>query len=211
MINDINDLSISLLTQSKIQGVLDEVALDKLIENQTSEREKAQMLSLSLHQSGAWLSAPLLSPGLHLMPNDFRAAVKYRRGALIYKEERKWPYSKTGSVDTLGDHAVTCHRRDNIILGQDRLRDKIFFRSQRCQPVTSLRAEKPDAINRFLTWRCVFTMLVCWATSSTGCNHNLPTATQCFFKCGEEVQFCPESCGRQEVRVVFPTMCQHRC
>ena len=50
MIDEKNGLSILELTQSKIQEVLDEVALNKIIENQTSEREKARLLSLSLPQ-----------------------------------------------------------------------------------------------------------------------------------------------------------------
>ena len=85
------------------------------------------------------------------------------------------------------------------------------FRLQRCQPVTSLRAVKPDTRNKFSAWRCVFTLLVCWATGSSGYNQYFPTATQYYFKCGEEVWFCPESCGRQEGGAIFPTMCQHRC
>ena len=43
MIDEKNGLSISQLTQSKIQEVLDKVALNKLIENQTSGREKARL------------------------------------------------------------------------------------------------------------------------------------------------------------------------
>ena len=48
---------------------------------QSSIREKARLLSLSLPQSGAWLSAatnPAL--GLHLSPNEFCVALKYRLG-----------------------------------------------------------------------------------------------------------------------------------
>ena len=127
MIDEINGLSISQLTQRKIQETLDEVALNKLIENQTSEREKARLLSLSLPQSEAWLSAaPIPALGLHLLPNEFRAAVKYRLGAPIYEKERKCPYCKTGSLDTLGDHAVACHGRGDMISRHDRLGDKIF-------------------------------------------------------------------------------------
>ena len=75
-IDEINGLSISQLTQSKIQEVLDEVALSKLIENRTSEREKDCLLSLALPQPGAWLSAaPIPALGLHLLPNEFRATV----------------------------------------------------------------------------------------------------------------------------------------
>ena len=127
MIDEINGLSISQLTQSKIQVVLDEVALNKSIENQTSERKKACLLSPSLPQSGAWLSpAPIPAPGLHLLPNEFRAAVKYRLGTPIFEKERKSPYCKTGSLDTLGDHAVACHGRGDMISRHNRLRDKIF-------------------------------------------------------------------------------------
>ena len=81
---------------NKIQEFLDKVALNKLIENQTSKREKARLFSLSLPQSGAWLSAaPMPALGLHLLPNEFRAAVKYRLSALIYEKERKCPNCKT--------------------------------------------------------------------------------------------------------------------
>ena len=50
LIDEIIGLSISQLTLSKIQEVLGEVALNKLIENQPSESEKARLLSLSLPQ-----------------------------------------------------------------------------------------------------------------------------------------------------------------
>ena len=50
-IDEINGLSISQRIQSKIQEVLDEVALSNLIENQTSKRVKARLLSFSLPQS----------------------------------------------------------------------------------------------------------------------------------------------------------------
>ena len=85
-----------------------------------------------------------------------------------------------------------------------------FFCSLRCQSVTSLRAEKPHTRNKFSTSRYVFTLLVCWATGSSGYNHYLPTAAQYYFECGEDVWFCSESCGRQEVGAIFSTMCQHR-
>ena len=53
-----------------------------------------------------------------------------------------------------------------------------FICLQRCQPVASLRAEKLDTRNKFLTWRCVFTLLFCWTVRGSGCNHYLPTKTQ---------------------------------
>ena len=82
---------------------------------------------MSVSQSGAWLSAaPIPAPGLHLLPNEFRAAVKYRLGAPIYEKERKCPYCKTGSLDTLGDHAVAYHERADMISRYGRLRDNFF-------------------------------------------------------------------------------------
>ena len=65
MFHELNGLSFSLLTQCNIQEVLDEVDLSKIIENLTSEREKARLLSRSRPQSEAWLSAaPIPTPGL---------------------------------------------------------------------------------------------------------------------------------------------------
>ena len=52
---------------------------------------------------------------------------------------------------------------------------------------------------------------MCWATGSSGYKLYLPTLTQCYFKCGEEIWFCTESCKRQEVGALYQTMCQHRC
>ena len=54
MIDELNSLSTSQLTQSKIQEVIDEVDLNKVINNQKSDRENARLLQRSLPQSGAW-------------------------------------------------------------------------------------------------------------------------------------------------------------
>ena len=125
------------------QDVRDKVALNKLIENQTSEREKARLLSFSLPQLEAWLSAAKIPAlDLHLLPNDFHAAVKYRLGAPIYEKERKCPYCITGSLNTLGDHAVACHGRGDISLRHDRLRDKIFFSSCNAANLSPIREQK---------------------------------------------------------------------
>ena len=58
------------LTQQKNQEQFDNTALSNLL--------KGRLLSLSLPQSGAWLTAaPIPALGLHLQPNEFRAALKY--------------------------------------------------------------------------------------------------------------------------------------
>ena len=65
------------LTQQKIQEQFDNTAQSNLFEGQTSTRGKARLLSLSLSQSGAWLTAaPIPARCLHLQTNEFRAVLK---------------------------------------------------------------------------------------------------------------------------------------
>ena len=126
-VEELQNLEISQYTQHKIQEALDDAAFSDLLGNQISNREKARLLSLTLPQSGAWLSAPPIpSLGLHLQPNEFRAALKYRIGVPLYIEERKCPYCQNGRLDKLGDHALSCHGRGDVISRHDRVRDRIF-------------------------------------------------------------------------------------
>ena len=79
LVKDFSTLGIRHLTQQKIQEQFDNTALSNLLGSETSTREKARLLSLSLPQSGALLTAaPIPALGLHLQPNEFRAALKYR-------------------------------------------------------------------------------------------------------------------------------------
>ena len=106
------NLEISQYTPHKIQEALDDAAFSDLLGNQISNREKARLLSLTLPQSDAWLSAPPIpSLGLKLQPNEFRAALKYRNEVPFYTEERKCPYCQNGRLDKLGDHALSCLAR----------------------------------------------------------------------------------------------------
>ena len=115
------------LTQQKIQEQFASTALRNLLECQTSTRENARLLSLSLPQSGAWLTAaPIPALGLHLHPIEFRAALKYRLGVPLYDSDRRCPYFKSAILDIFGDHAVSCHGRGNIISRHDRVRDTIM-------------------------------------------------------------------------------------
>ena len=67
-------------TQKKIQE-----AAKKLLRNQSSNREKARLQSLSLPHSGAWLAAlPVPALGLHMCPSEFQISVKYRLGIAVY-------------------------------------------------------------------------------------------------------------------------------
>ena len=119
-------LGIPHLTQQKIQEQFDNTALSDLLEVQTSTREKARLLSLSLPQSGAWLTAsPIPALGLHLQPIEFRAALKYRLGVPLYDSDR-CPYCKSAILDIFGDRAVSCQGRGDIISRHDRVRDTIM-------------------------------------------------------------------------------------
>ena len=126
LVEDFSALGIPHLTEQKIQAQFDNTALSNLLEGQTSTREKARLLSRSLPQSGAWFTAaPIPALGLHLQPNEFRAALKYRLGIPLYDSDR-CPYCKSAILDIFGDHAVSCHGRGDIIPRHDRVRDTIL-------------------------------------------------------------------------------------
>ena len=141
----------SQFTRSKIQENLDKVTLNKLNENQTTEGEKARLLSLSPSQSIAWLSAahtPTL--GLQLLPNEFSAAVKYRLCASMYEKERMCPCCKTGSLDTLGVHDVSLNGWGDMIARHNRLWDKTISAcsANNLSPIREQKNVKPEANSR---------------------------------------------------------------
>ena len=124
LVEEFSALGILHLTQQKIQEHFDKTALSNLLEGQTSTKETAGLLSLSLPQSGDWLTAaPIPVFGLHLQPNEFRAALKYRLGVPLYDSDRRCPYCKSTILDIFGDHSVSCHGRGDIISRHDRVRD----------------------------------------------------------------------------------------
>ena len=133
-------------SQRKILEELDNSAFVNLLGKQSSIREKARSQSLSLPQSGAWLSAaPIPALGLHLSSNDFRAALKYRLGVKLYENERKCPFCKSGTLDAMGDHAVSCHGRGDMISRHDRIRGKIISAAREpfCHPSLNRKVYYP--------------------------------------------------------------------
>ena len=111
-VEELKNLEISQYTRPKIQEALYDAAFSDILGNQISNREKVCLLSLTLPQPGAWLSAtPIPILGLHLQPNEFRATLKYRIGVPLYVEERKCPYLQNGRLEKLADHALSCHGR----------------------------------------------------------------------------------------------------
>ena len=100
-------------------------AFNNFLGKESSIREKTRLQSLSLPHSGAYLSAaPIPALGLHLSSNEFRAALKYRLGVKLYENKRKCPFGKSGTLDVMGDHAVSCHGRGDMISRHDCMRDK---------------------------------------------------------------------------------------
>ena len=100
-----------------IQEALDKGKLSALIRNQTSTRKKAQLESLCPPHSA--LSIPAL--GVQILAEEFQASVKYRLEIVVYDQERKCPYCRSGTFDTFGDHAVACHGKGNAISRHDRI------------------------------------------------------------------------------------------
>ena len=125
-VEEFSETAMTYPPQRNIQEELDNSAIDNLLRKQSSIREKAHLHSLSLPQSGAWLSAAPI-PALGLLPssNEIRVALKYRLGSKLYESERKCPFCKSGSLDVIGDHTVSCHGRGHMISCHDRIRDKI--------------------------------------------------------------------------------------
>ena len=92
-VEELSEIATTNPSQRKIQEERDNSSFDNLLGKQSSIREKARLQSLSLPQSGAWLSAaPIPALGLHLSSNEFRLALKYRLGVKLYENERKCPF-----------------------------------------------------------------------------------------------------------------------
>ena len=76
------------LSQKTIQHALENEKFYRLKDNLAVEREFARLLSLSVRNAEAWLSAPPIPAlGLHMAPNDFRISSKYRLGVPVYDAE----------------------------------------------------------------------------------------------------------------------------
>ena len=137
--SSIAQLDISNLSQKTIQHVLDNEKFHDLKENLTCERESTRLLSLSVRQAGAWLSAPPIPAlGLHMAPNEFRISEKYRLSVPVFDAERKCPFCKAGVLDIYGDHAIACHGRGDAIAKHDRIRHKLDVSGASQAPETSL-------------------------------------------------------------------------
>ena len=113
--------------QRKVREELVKSALDNLLGKQSSIEEKARLQSLSLPQSGAWISAaPVPALGLRLSSNELRVAFKYWLRVKLYENERKCPFCKSGTLAVMGDHGASCHVRGDMISRHNRVMKSEF-------------------------------------------------------------------------------------
>ena len=47
---------------------------------------------------------PIPALGRHNLAEEFQVSVKYRLEIVVYDQERKFPYCRSGIFDTFGDH-----------------------------------------------------------------------------------------------------------
>ena len=91
-----------------------------------NEREQACLNSASLPHAGDWLNViPNWALGLMIQSNEYVAAIKYRLGVFVYDTQGPCPACNKES-DTMGDHAVGCHKLGEMITRQNSLRDDLF-------------------------------------------------------------------------------------
>ena len=160
----------------------------------------------------AWHSAPPFpSLGLHLQPNEFRAALRYRIGVPLCIEERKWPYCQNGRLDIMGDHALSYHGRGGgMISRHDRVRDRNFAACSTANlvPVCQEKNLIPDNNSRpgdvyLPSWSA-------WQPIALDATITSPTAAQPNFRCSKEVWFCSDICWGKEIWTTCPDKCWNR-
>ena len=105
---------------------MDVSCFDSFEASLTTVREKARFQSLQLDHTGDWLNAlPSSSLGLHLKPQEFCIAVKYRLGAPVFPGEGPCTACSRLS-DEHGDHAISCGNEGERIARHNHLRDPLF-------------------------------------------------------------------------------------
>ena len=96
--------------QKELSFKVDEERRRRLMEEVGEEEveERARLLSLTLPQAGAWLNvAPIFALGLHMRPQEFVLAARYRLGMAVYTHAGPCPACRQYS-DEHGRHAMNC-------------------------------------------------------------------------------------------------------
>ena len=143
-------------------------------------------------------AAPIPALGLHLQPNEFQAALNCRLEVSLCDSDRRCPYCKSAILDIFGDHAVSCHGRDNIISRHDRVRDTIMTAcsSANFSPVCEQKHFLPE--NNSRPGDVYLPSFFSRTTRSLRRHHYVPTASQSYLKCGEDIWFCFYPSRRQK-------------
>ena len=133
-INLLNTLIQEPVTKEELYGVtqklkslkIDLNSISILYQSLTITRDQAILNSLSLPHAGDWLNVvpnPIL--GLHLHSREFINAVKYRLGVPIFASAGHCPMCRKPS-DILGDHAIVCGNRGEVIARHNHLRNALY-------------------------------------------------------------------------------------
>ena len=134
------------LPQKKITLKVDQHNLHRLKEQMEQDgqvREVARLASLGLPHAASWLLAtPIPALGLHLQPNEFIMAARYRLGCPVYEEEGPCPACLCPS-DKFGDHALCCGHGGERITRHNQIRDHLHN-------LAASAALGPTKENRFL-------------------------------------------------------------
>ena len=96
--------------QKELSFKVDEERRRRLMEEVGEEEveERARLLSLTLPQAGAWLNvAPIFALGLHMRPQEFVLAARYRLGMAVFTHAGPCPACRQYS-DEHGRHAMNC-------------------------------------------------------------------------------------------------------
>ena len=96
---DVREEELQAVPQKELSLMVDQASKKRLMEGLGEEEvhARARLMSLGLPQAGSWLTvAPMVALGLHLRPQEFVLAARYRLGMAVY--------SKAGPCPA-------CHRR----------------------------------------------------------------------------------------------------
>ena len=118
------------VSQKAISLRIDQHSHQTLLQSLTETRDIARLNSLSLPHAGDWLNVvpnPVL--GLHLNSKEFINATKYRLGVPVFSNDGPCPICQRPS-DMLGDHAIVCANRGEVIARHNHLRNALFEAAQ---------------------------------------------------------------------------------
>ena len=80
--------------QKELSLIVDQASKKRLMEGLGEEEvhARARLMSLGLPQAGSWLTvAPMVALGLHLRPQEFVLAARYRLGMAVYSKAGPCP------------------------------------------------------------------------------------------------------------------------